>query len=69
MINGLLVKRLDQVKDLGVILDHKIPFINHIENIKTNSKSIFAWVRRFTKDFNDPCLKKPYTTFVTVQKL
>lgn len=44
-INGLIIERVEQIKDLGVILDRSLTFSNHIENIITKAKSRLAWIR------------------------
>lgn len=64
-INNTPMEKVEQIKDLGVILDHNLSFKNHIEFVTTRAKSRLAWIRRFSKDFNDPwVLKKLFMTFV-----
>lgn len=64
-INSLAIEKVSVIKDLGVILDHKLSFSNHIEFITTRAKSRLAWIRRFSKEFNDPwVIKKLFFTFV-----
>lgn len=65
-IEGLAIERVNQIKDLGVILDQKLSFVNHIEYITTRAKSRLAWVRRFSREFDFPwVIKKLYMTFVS----
>lgn len=64
-IKGLVVEKVQHIKDLGVILDQNLSFANHIEYITTKSKSRLAWVRRFSREFDDPwVIKQLYMTFV-----
>lgn len=64
-INQLSIERVNQIKDLGVILERDLSFRSHIEYITTRAKSRLAWVRRFSKDFNDPwVIKRLFMTFV-----
>ena len=64
-INGLVIERVEQIKDLGVILDQHLSFGNHIDYIITKAKSRLAWVRRFSSEFNDPwVIKSLFMTFV-----
>lgn len=64
-INNLQIEKVDQIKDLGIILDRNLNFKSHIEYIVTKAKSRLAWVRRFSKEFDDPWVtKKLFMTFV-----
>lgn len=64
-INNRVIDRTSEIKDLGVILDSKLTFRNHIEYISTRAKSLSAWMRRFTREFDDPwVIKSIYSTFV-----
>lgn len=64
-LNGSPLEKVDQIKDLGVILERDLSFKSHIEHIITKAKSRLAWIRRYSKEFNDPwIIKKLYMTFV-----
>lgn len=64
-IYGDIIEKVTVIKDLGVILDRSLSFKNHIELISTRAKSRLAWIKRFSKEFNDPwVIKKLYMTFV-----
>lgn len=67
-INDSPIEKVDQIKDLDVILDRDLSFKSHIEFTATLAKtrnSRLAWIRRFSRDFNDPwVIKKLFMTFV-----
>lgn len=53
-INDSIIERVDQIKDLGVILDEKLNFKAHIESMIAKARSRLAWIKRFANEFNDP---------------
>ena len=59
------IERVNVIKDLGVILDHKLNFTAHIEYITAKAKSRLAWIKRFGREFEDPwTIKRLFNTFV-----
>lgn len=59
------IERVSVIKDLGVILDHKLNFNSHIEFVTAKAKSRLAWIKRFGYEFEDPwTLKKLFLTFI-----
>lgn len=64
-INASPIERVTHIKDLGVLLDEKLTFKSHIEFIIGKAKSVFAWIKRFAYEFDDPwVIKRLYETFV-----
>jgi hypothetical protein len=53
-INGTAVERVDEIKDLGVIMDGKMSFLPHIEAIISKSSKMLGFIKRISRDFRDP---------------
>lgn len=48
-----------------MLLDEKLKFKNHISFIINKAKSILAWIKRFSYEFDDPwIIKRLFETFV-----
>ena len=52
-LNDIQLSRCSQFKDLGVILDSKLTFNNHINDIVASSYRNLGFIIRNTKDFVD----------------
>lgn len=64
-IDGEKIEKVKVIKDLGIILDEKMNFHAHIEYITAKAKSVLAWIKRFSRDFEDPwTIKKLFFTFI-----
>jgi hypothetical protein len=65
-INGTTLERVDEIKDLGVIMDGKMSFLRHIEAIIISKSSrILGFIKRISRDFRDPYTHKTlYTSLV-----
>uniref|UniRef100_A0A2H1VC59 SFRICE_022052 n=1 Tax=Spodoptera frugiperda TaxID=7108 RepID=A0A2H1VC59_SPOFR len=50
-IRGLLLETVDEVRDLGVIMDTKVNFRSHIDNIVTKSARLLGFLKRSTRGF------------------
>ncbi|KAI8438347.1 hypothetical protein MSG28_010913 [Choristoneura fumiferana] len=50
-IDGHILNEVDSIRDLGVILDGKLTFIPHIENIIKRASRVLGFVIRNTKSF------------------
>lgn len=48
-----LLQRVDEVKDLGVMLDEKLTFKRHMDRVISKCRSTLGLVKRFTKEFED----------------
>jgi hypothetical protein len=64
-INGTALERVDEIKDLGVIMDEKMSFLHHIEAIISKSSRMLGFIKRVARDFRDPYTHKTlYTPLV-----
>lgn len=64
-LNSSIIERVNVIKDLGVLLDSKLIFKYHINFIVSKAKSILAWIKRYSYEFNDPwIIKTLFETFV-----
>lgn len=64
-IDGEIIERVKIIRDLGILPDEKMNFGAHIEYICSKAKSVFAWIRHFGKEFEDPwTIKALYFSFV-----
>ena len=62
---GKSLVRVSSIKDLGVILDSKLNFNNHIDFVVNKATRMWGMVRRFSCDFSDPyVLKVLFVSFV-----
>jgi hypothetical protein len=53
------------IYNLGVLVDNRMNFVNHIESIVSKSASIFGFIKRISKEFNYPYTYKTlYVVFV-----
>lgn len=64
-IGDTLVQRVDHVKDLGVILDSKLTFKQHISFITAKASRQLGLMTRMTRNFTDiHCLKTLFCSLV-----
>ena len=64
-LNGMPLQRADYVKDLGVLLDTKLTFKQHVSFIVAKASRQLGLVMRMTRDFRDiQCLITLYQSLV-----
>lgn len=64
-ISNTNIKKTNQVRDLGVLLDHKLLFNEHISDIITRSYKSLGFILRVSKPFSDiKCFKILYFAYV-----
>lgn len=64
-LNDSPIERVDVIKDLGILLDEKLTYKCHINFIVSKAKSILAWIKRYSYEFDDPWIvKRLFETFV-----
>ena len=64
-IDGEVLKRVDQVNDLGVILDTKLTFDRHRSTIISKATRQLGFITKIGRNFKDPhCLKSLYCALV-----
>lgn len=52
-LNNVIIERISQKKDLGIILDDKLSFKPHIDHIISKSNSMLGFIKRNTREFSD----------------
>lgn len=50
-LNGITLKKVDTIRDLGVQLDSKLSFINHYDTIVAKANKMLGFVKRTCKEF------------------
>ncbi|KXJ82388.1 hypothetical protein RP20_CCG014064 [Aedes albopictus] len=64
-LGGVKLKRESTVKDLGVLLDSKLTFKDHVAYVVAKASSQLGFLFRFAKSFKDIyCLKSLYCSIV-----
>ncbi|XP_058449787.1 probable RNA-directed DNA polymerase from transposon X-element isoform X1 [Malaya genurostris] len=64
-LGNQLVEKCKIVRDLGVILDSKLTFVEHYNTINNKANSMLGFIKRFSHNFQDPyTIKLLYTTYV-----
>jgi hypothetical protein len=64
-VNGSILSRRESIKDLGVIFDSKLSFVEHIGTIAGTAFRALGFVLRISKEFSDvETLKLLYITYV-----
>lgn len=65
IMNGTLIQKVEQVTDLGVILDPQLNFNLHIDHLVSKASKMLGFIKRSTKDFQDSfAIKTLYTVYV-----
>lgn len=57
-LNNMLLLRVTQITDLGIILDDKLSFKNHYEKIISKAKMLLGFIKRRAKEFNNVWVTK-----------
>jgi hypothetical protein len=64
-IDGKSLDHVDEIKDLGVILDERMTFLPHMESVISKASKMLGFIKRVSKDFHDPyTFKTLYTSLV-----
>lgn len=64
-LKGKVLQRVEDVKDLGVILDAQLTFKHHLSYVIEKASRTLGFIFRIAKDFTDPyCLKSLYCSLV-----
>ncbi|XP_055381340.1 uncharacterized protein LOC129611940 [Condylostylus longicornis] len=64
VLNKANLNRVSSIKDLGVVFDEKLTFRQHYNAVISKANSVLGFVKRYTKEFNDPYVIK--TLFVAL---
>jgi hypothetical protein len=54
MLDGVELERVNSIIDLGVILDSKLSFRNHIDSIVNKSSAMLGFIKHLSCEFRDP---------------
>ncbi len=63
-INEILLENVEQIRDLGVIFDSKLKFVEHYNIIISKAAKMLGFIFRACSDFNVLSLKILYCSFV-----
>lgn len=64
-VGSYKLENVDSFIDLGVILDNKLRFNLHIESSVNKAKSLLGFIKRWSKEFEDPYVtKRLFTSLV-----
>lgn len=64
-LNKAIIRKENNVRDLGILLDRKLTFSSHIEHIVDRAYKNLGFILRVTKNFTSiPCLKVLYYAYV-----
>ena len=55
-INGVALKRVNHIRDLGVILDSKLDFKRQIDKVVNSGHCVLGFIKRRAKELDDPYL-------------
>jgi hypothetical protein len=63
MLGGTVLDRVSSIYDLGVIMDEKMNFSEHVDVMVGKVFAMLSFIRRLSFEFRDPyTLKSPYTS-------
>ena len=63
-VNNVIIKRIDNTKFLGVIIDERLSFISHINHLKGKVARGIGILKKARPFFNEETLKNLYNSFV-----
>jgi hypothetical protein len=65
MLSGTVLDRVSSINDLGVIMDEKMTFSEHVDVMVAKAFAMLGFIRRLPLEFRDPhTLKSLYTSLV-----
>jgi len=57
-LSGCSLDSVKGVDDLGVLLNHKLQFSDHISAFVNKARGVLGFIKRWSKEFDDPCMTK-----------
>lgn len=57
-LNDISLRRVDRIKDLGVMLDNRMNFRSHIDHVAAKARSALYFVKLIAKDYSCPYVTK-----------
>jgi hypothetical protein len=65
MFAGTVLDRVSSINDVGVIMDEKMDFSEHVDVMVGKAFAMLGFIRRLSLEFRDPyTLKSLYTSLV-----
>lgn len=61
-LDGNILEKIDSFSDLGIVLDSKLNFIQHISFTVNKARSVLGFIKRWAKEFSDPYITKALFT-------
>lgn len=64
-LNGILLKRVKESRDLGIVVDSELHFRSHVDSVVNKAYSLLGIVSRITRPFSNPlCFVRLFLTMV-----
>ena len=64
-INGSVLSTVETFVDLGILMDPKLNFNNHVISMVNKAYGVLSFIKRWAKEFSDPYITKQlYTSLV-----
>jgi Reverse transcriptase (RNA-dependent DNA polymerase) len=54
VLDGKILERVCSMTDLGVIMDSKLSFREHIDSVVNKGSAMFGFLKRLSREFRDP---------------
>ena len=61
-INGTVLSTVDSFVDLGILMDPKLNFNNHVISMVNKAHGVLGFIKRWAKEFSDPYITKQLFT-------
>jgi len=61
-LSGCALDRIMHADELGVYMDPKLKFSDHITTMANKARCVLAFIKRWSKEFDDPYVTKTWFT-------
>ena len=58
--NDKILEKVLNITDLGILLDHKLTFSEHILMMVNKANGVLGFIQRWSKEFTDPYVTKQF---------
>jgi len=65
-LSGCVLDRITHADDLGVYMDPKLKFSDHITSMVNKARGVLGFIKRWSKEFDDPYVTK--TLFISLTR-
>jgi hypothetical protein len=62
LINGTVLGRVNEIIDLGVIMNERLSFLPYIEAVISKSSRMLGFIKPILREFHDPFTHKTLNT-------